>query len=350
MIFYPNIFKEMIAYLKCIREPWMQILKNGNHSLSPLIIDPTTAKNLESLAPQTSPSDRLLVENMMASKEAESRLFPSVLDENVRQRLLRNICELPYMIPTLGTFFESLKYLEPCCDVLKQLIGNKMNKTIRKSLMGCFFAPAKNMIQVSERYEAEYIGNANSWDRAFMAYVELWAFCARHFDGLTSFTPKKEGNRAKPAVKGPNPMMLQCFAKFAVARGFKTPRAVEIASQESQTQLATEYLQRANPMSTTFNQAQIQGVISAALESPGTDYPQDLELSSYCPPERRCGRPFADDCLRDRQLLFLPVVYGSNAYSEVTYEFIRRDLFTRIFGSFAIQVSLMRTYISVMSG
>ncbi|XTI84252.1 hypothetical protein V2W45_1465362 [Cenococcum geophilum] len=55
-----------------------------------------------------------------------------------------NISLVDCLIPLLRTFFENLKYLKPCCIILKHLIGNKIKGTIYKSLKGCYYCP-KNL-------------------------------------------------------------------------------------------------------------------------------------------------------------------------------------------------------------
>jgi hypothetical protein len=268
-------------------------------------------------------------------------LFPSVVDENVRQALLQNILQLSVLIPTLWTFFETLKYLEPCCDALKQIIGNNMKSTIRSSLMGSYFPRESVIIQTSEHHEVAYVRDSPPRIAAQIAYVQLWAFCARHFDGLTSFTPKKENKKTKPVATAPNPALFQHLARFAIAQGFKLPNAVKLASEDSQRTLALEYLQKANPTSTSIHSDLIQKVVSVAVR-PAEDHEngEDEEEAGYLPVERRCGRPFEYDYLNhDRRSMFLPCIYGSHSYSEVTINFVRHDLFTHIFGPFKIQVS-----------
>lgn len=332
----------MLALLKLVERAWAHILRCGNNDLSPLVVDPATSGNLELLAPCVSLSDKESITDMMSGKDVptDKEIFTLIKDQNVRQSLLTNLCSLPCMIPTLGTFFETLKYLEPCCEALKQLIGpkDKWRGTIRASLMSYYFAPEKVMVQTSECYEAEYIKEITPGNAAQLAYMELWAFCARSFDSLTSFTPKKEAGESKPSIKGPNPVMLQYLARFALARGFRTKQALKLASHDARTPLALEYLHKANPMPTVFDDEQIKCVISTGMRP--RDYaPSRPKESSYLNRERRCGRPFQRDYMNDKASLFLPNIYGNSSHSEVTLDFVRRNLFKELFGSFELQVS-----------
>ena len=72
------------------------------------------------------------------------KIFLTILDQLIRDLILQNISLVDCLIPLLRTFFKNLKYLEPCCIILKHLIGNKMKGTIYKSLKGSYYCP-KNL-------------------------------------------------------------------------------------------------------------------------------------------------------------------------------------------------------------
>lgn len=314
----------------------MHILRHNDGYFPFSLVDPVTAAKLELLAPWTSEIDRKSVADMMARNE----LFPSVVDQNARSKLLQNICEVECLIPTLWTFFENLKYLEPCCDAIKQILGDKLRGTLRRSLMGCYFAPEKVLIQSSEESKVEFTGQITQGEAAQLAYVQIWASCARNCDSLTMFTPRKEIGKTKPRKKEPNPLLLQNLAELVTSLGFKIPRAIELATRDSQSQLALEYLQKVNPSQQTFSSSQIQGVVSAAAQSSKHTSIQCIEPAKHMTLDRRCGRPFEDDYLTDKASLFFPTIYGETAYSDVTLGFVRNDLFTQFFGPFQLRVSL----------
>jgi hypothetical protein len=175
---------------------------------------------------------------------------------------------------------------------------------------------------------------------ATIAYIQLWAFCGRHFDVLTSHTPKKENGQDKPAVKGRNPIMWQRLAKFALSLGFRTPTAEQLAPNDSASQLAIDYLQKANPVVPNFNTQQIQAVLQASSctsiqeTQPVIPYLSEIEV------ERRCGRPFELDLECDkRTLFFLDMYRGFGKVTDgVNISFVRQCLFRCIFGEFEILV------------
>ena len=92
-----------------------------------LAVDAVTVQSLELLSPKYSMIDKGLVIDLME----RGKIFPSQHDSEVRKTLLENICEFSGVIPSLWTFFETLKYLEPLCEALRHLLGRQMKRTIR---------------------------------------------------------------------------------------------------------------------------------------------------------------------------------------------------------------------------
>ncbi|KAF2650673.1 hypothetical protein K491DRAFT_666825 [Lophiostoma macrostomum CBS 122681] len=328
--------EEMLRYLHHIGKVWNTILKCGDTTLPYSAVDDVTADELEGLCPKYSASDRDYVSGLMQG----GVIFPLVVDESLRRALLANICGVSSLIPSLWTFFETLKYLEPVCDILKRLIGNKMKGTIRRSLLGLFFPPERIRMQKSESHDMEWRAQSDQVQAAEIAYMELWAVCGRHFDGLTTFTPKKENGKGKPAIKEPNPVLWQCIARFALARGFRIPAAEQLAAQDSRSHLAIDYLRKANPLLVDFSAAQIQ---TAVLAGSTTDVSAEKEWqpsTTQLDVERRFGRPFASDLEVDKRSLFVPTIYRDQDPTAVNLLFVRRDLFRCIFGLFRFQVWL----------
>jgi hypothetical protein len=216
----------MTLYLDHVAKAWKRILSYGDTMLPFSAIDAVTVQSLELLSPKYSTIDKSLVIDLME----RGKIFPSQHDSEIRKTLLENICEFPGVIPSLWTFFETLKYLEPLCEALRHLLGRQMKRTIRSSLAGLFFAPSKNMVQLNETEEVEIKVGLSKQDAMMVAYTELWAFCSRHFDGLTAYTPRKETGRLRPHVKGPNPVVWQHFAKLAISRGFRIKHAQDLVT------------------------------------------------------------------------------------------------------------------------
>jgi hypothetical protein len=192
----------MTLYLDHIANAWKRILRCGDTMLPFSVVDTITIQSLELLAPKHSDIDKSLVIDLMERGE----IFSLQNDHGIQKTLVENICDFPSVIPSLWTFFETLKYLEPLCEALRQLLGKQMKRTIRSSLTGLFFAPSKNMVQLNKTEDVEIKFELSQQEAMMVAYTELWAFCSRHFDSLTASTPRKEIGRPKPHVEGPNPV------------------------------------------------------------------------------------------------------------------------------------------------
>jgi hypothetical protein len=329
--------QEMVSYLNHISEFWTNILQCGNASVSPSCVDVATVELLEFRAPRHSASDKDLVTELMRKDE----LFPTIADEEIRMTIRNNIQTLRGMVPSLRSFFEMLKYIEPICAALRHLIGDGMRGTIRKSLLGNYWAPPKVMVLSSDLHEVELITPIAKDDAARVAYFELWAFCARHFDYLTTFTPRKETRGMKPACKGPNPVVWKLFAELAISRGFKLPHAHDLANGEPVSQLALEYLEKANPITACFTDSDVQSIVHATIcrvKGRNIDNANDLPFVNT-EKERRIGRPFERDLIEDKEKLFFPSLFKQRSQDHMSLTVARRLLLCCILGEFNPQVS-----------
>ncbi|KAF1840100.1 uncharacterized protein K460DRAFT_399124 [Cucurbitaria berberidis CBS 394.84] len=329
--------EEMIEYLSHVVEAWKGFLRCGQTTLPFSVVDTATVQNLELLVPKYSDIDKESVVDLMERRV----IFPSQVDQRIRKNLVDNICAFPGAIPSLRTFFEMLKYLEPICEALRQLLGENLKNTIRSSLMGRFFAPAKTLVQASETEDVEIKPTINKETKAMIAYTELWAFCGRHSDGLTAFTPRKEVSGAKPRVNGPNPVIWQHLARFAISRGFRIPHAEALVEKEGdfQSQLALEYLQKANPTTPRFSSAHVQQVLVASqVEDTARSSDRFDTDTEHMNIDRRSGRPFARVFAKDKEILFFPRIYDTTPCKHASLSLMRHDLYSRIFGRFEFQI------------
>ncbi|ENI00446.1 hypothetical protein COCC4DRAFT_150601 [Bipolaris maydis ATCC 48331] len=337
--------EEMAYYLNHVSKVWTKILTCRNITLPFSAVDTVTVDNLESLAPKNSSVDKAFVMDLFE----RNIVFPSLLDSQIRRELAENICASEGLIPSLWTFFETLKYIEPICEVLKKLIGGNMKRTIRSSLMGCYFPPEKRYIQVAKFREAEITSLLSQEEAAWISYVELWAFCGRYFNKLSSFTPKKESGEEKPIVEGPNPVLWQHLADFSISRGFKTKSAQKLANSDPYTELAQEYLRKSSPLSSSSHERQVQEVVRASRIVEDDSQQPQLVASGHLEKERRNGRPYENDLRMDEQNLYLPNIYNSREPTEAGWTLIRRDVFKSLFGNLTVEVCILVSSIYLVS-
>ena len=136
-------------------------------------------------------------------------------------------------------------------------------------------------------------------------------------------------------------MTWQHLAKFAVSRGFQIAHAKALVAKEEQyhSQLALDYLRKAKPTCPTFSSDHVQRVLTAvrSYKSPKTREPI-LELP-YLSLDRRSGRPFERDFIKEKEIMFLPQLYSGPPCEDVNLRLLRRDLFSCIFISLEFQAS-----------
>jgi hypothetical protein len=111
-----------------------------------LAVNTVTVQSLKLLAPKHLDINNSLVIDLIERRQ----IFSSQNDCSIRKTLVENICDFPSVILLLLTFFKTLKYLEPLCKTLRQLLGEQIKRTIQLSLTGLFFAPSKNIVQLNK--------------------------------------------------------------------------------------------------------------------------------------------------------------------------------------------------------
>jgi len=329
----------MVNYLKYIARSWKAILRCDGRNLPPSAVDSQTVQRLENLAPGHSKIDKELVCDLMK----RGILFPSQSDKVIRRALLNNICTFTGLIPSLRTFFGMLKYVEPTCEALRALLDTRLKSTIRSSFTGLFWPPLQCSVQAAEHEDIGVETVLSNQDRFMIAYAELWAFCSRHFDGLTASTPLKEVTASKPTAKGPNPVVWRLLARFATSKGFKIPNAQTLLEdgEECYRKLALEYLRKAHPTRSSFDSEQIQRVILDGVAPSSNSSDSCFLDTEYLSPERRIGRPFEEDFVKEKSILFLPRLFTAALSSEITLTYVRRELFSCLFRDLQVSIALL---------
>lgn len=309
-------------------------------------VDAHTVKFLELRAPGTSQLDQYVVEKALNRQE----LFPSVIEPQLRSQLRRNVCNIPFLIPTLRTFFENTIYLEPCCHAMKLLLGSMEMETIQECFFAAYKRPEKPVIEHQEGLLSSTKKSSLECEQT-TSYMQLWLFVMRHLPDLMSFRciqalPRKEHKEAKPVFRQEN-AVIQCqFATLAMNLGFHTSQINELRYRNSDEAQVKRFLFQVRPFSSFDTLAHPVSKILDILSGLST-HQVDFEFSHYTQVqgsdsddderlERRCGRPFAKAQEIDRKLLFLPTIsteWASGPHSiGISPLFIRRDFIKSFFG------------------
>lgn len=335
MLVVANKAKELVRYLSRVSRVWESILRTSN--VPKELVDRDTVEKLELLAPSASDSDRKLIKRLVRSGE----VFRDVADHAARDTLLSAILSQEGLIPTLGSFFENLKYLEPCCYILKNILPSKAagsakeeRRTIYQSLSGSYFSPREQAVEYAE-HQRRKRPNRDYQKDLWLSYVQLWAFCMRHFPAMTQFQPRKELGKKKP-LSYSNVSLWHYFGHLAITLGFNTEQALDLKAQNPHKAFAEQQLRSFCPESTPDTRlvAEIASILKQVEPASEADSAPKLTCESYMPTERRCGRPFEDDFDEDKNHLFVPLLYESKPSlgHNISPFFIKRDLFLSFFG------------------
>ncbi|KAI9777791.1 MAG: hypothetical protein M1839_008586 [Geoglossum umbratile] len=330
--------EEMLHSLRHILLVWDRILGRVPRSA----IDQLTVAGLELRVPMVSEKDSREISAMMEM----GHIFSSVSDPLVRRDLLRNLSTVPCLIPSMRVFLENLKYLEPCCNVLKGLINCNQDSTVRQCLFKSYVAPPCLLI---ERHGGK-LQPATTANNKMAAYMQLWIYAMRNFPEMVAVAPKKELGQEKPVVLESSPELWIELSKLAISLGFRTSKALKMRKQNPDESIARAFLLRARP-STKYKftgitiDAAIKRIaeilsmaerIKARASNVQLTVPQNGE-----PRDRRCGRPFENSQVFDQNFLFLPHMSNGDAArsgEDITSFFVKRD-FLRSFLDTSIAVN-----------
>lgn len=298
------------------------------------MVDAHSVAILETLAPRLSSSDASIVRNSME----DGTLFPTLANRSDKDRLLRNLLAVEGMIPSLYTFFEYLKYLEPCAKIMRGILPQRCKRSIQTEFFASYFHPDRILVEYSQT-DVRAIPPRSVAQDFSLAYHQLWLFALRNFTSMTDATPRKESSREKPLVAESNPLVWQRFGVLAISVGLRTVLAEALAAKDGLHDLAQQVLLKTEchvPLADSV--VEDMTAVLRRLEARKTP---SLARPSWSgdeclPKERRCGRPFLIDHSKDRDFLFLPFVHedGANENRDVSTYYCKWHMF-RVF--FAVE-------------
>ncbi|KAF2197908.1 hypothetical protein GQ43DRAFT_494755, partial [Delitschia confertaspora ATCC 74209] len=313
--------EELVEYLQHTADIWDQIL----HSKIPKsAVDTLTVQNLELCAPGLSEKDQDYVIDLMNMR----KIFPTVSDPGLRASLLEAILSVNGIIPSLRTFFENQKYLEPCTLILKRLLGDSDKLSLRAGFFANYFDPQAYSMQCGET-TMERIRTSPDNARA-LAYIQLWMFCLRHFPEMTSLTPKKKVGCVKKS-RAYNPALWSLLGTLAVSLGFKTDAALELDRQNPDKEYATHFLRTARPNWEGDFRDPVSKIVQVLHDMRETRLaPQRPIFTSEggTPRDRRCGKPYDSDHDKDKTFLYTRLLFEPpQRGSDITSLYVKRDIF-----------------------
>lgn len=298
--------QELQNYLQHIVKVWQKILHGVSETSG--LVDEVTVRHLQALAPSHSITDAAAIRSLFAS----NTIFSNA-DQQTRSTIEQNLSSVTGMIPSLETFFETLKYLKPCADVMRTLVPAKSKRSTRDALFKAYEWQGQSQICVEYgRHDfRRHISGGEALDRD-LGYQMLWLFVIRHFVCLSNATTRKEEHENKPFATRPNPILMQELAMFAFRLGFRTGPILKSKDVDGRTSLAQRIVQLTGvTLNTAGSTDMVERVVdilrrgSQQSQSQTAAFTGDLVLTI----ERRYGRPFTDDYHNNQSVLYLPHIY-----------------------------------------
>ncbi|KAL9129890.1 MAG: hypothetical protein Q9217_001790 [Psora testacea] len=303
--------EEMTRYVDRIHLTWARVCYLHRKDL-----DAATVRALEGKCPYLSSHDNANMEVGMHQRT----IFAGIAEDG-RYSILGNLRLVPYPIPSLHTFLEDTKYLEPCARIMKNLLPSKIKETLQKDF-------ARHHDQGTtwqeERSEGRFVPKAapNAEEARNRSYQQLWLFAFRHFPEMTGITPRKDRGRPKPKQPQIEKGWWQLMSNMASNMGFQGLSHIHGTRLDADQRMARDFLHQARPtqfyeFDTSAFDAEVRRICECLSRiSRRTDKSDTPELSSerdLCGSDTaaRCGRPHEQSLVGDRKFLFLRYM-GSN--------------------------------------
>jgi hypothetical protein len=301
-------------------------------------VDYRSVQALQLRAP-TSVKDSSEINNSMHN----GTLFSSVQDAQTRAEILQNILAVERIIPSIFTFFEDLKYLEPLANAMKGLIGRSQaaKASVYREFQHAFAATDNGSLKIEISEGIFRSANGSLPTQMEIGYRQLWMYAMRHFPGLVSVLPRKENGQSKPPVREVDHNTWLGFADLACKLGFDSVEIQAIRSENSEKKTVREFLLDARPReSFSYDEPFLEKCvkdISLILDTfvrKNNPAPAPAPIAEKFSGDllRRCGRPFQFDYERDRHCLFFDNLHSGPSRKDISSFRMREAFYFAFFG------------------
>ncbi|KAI4228466.1 MAG: hypothetical protein L6R40_008131 [Gallowayella cf. fulva] len=310
--------EELAQYLDRVKTTWEYICDNDQSIRSQL--DADTVDKLQGRCLHLSQNDCAEIEAAMTHRE----LFPSVSSQHLRANILARLRNIKHLIPTIHTFLEDTKYLEPCVQIMKSLLPHSYRGTIHEG-----FSQLHNgqTVFYEQRNETDSIeSHQSAIDVHWKSYRQLWLFAFRHFPEMTGYTPRKDIGRPRPPNPGIEHSWLQKISSLAESSGYGSIRKHFLEREDADVRMIQEFLHQARPPQYyRFDEGVFDSEVLRICSVLRKVHARRAEDERPClSSERetgcggissRCGRPYENSFIADKAFIFLPYIYGQQDHS-----------------------------------
>ena len=326
----------MTRYLRLVHACWSEICGSSADSL-----DRETVSLLEGMAPSFSSHDEMVLKEYWS----DGALFRSIGQVCERDRIWGAIMSLRCRIPSLRTFLEDTKYLEPCSKALRSLLPAKFKGSIEDAMARQYNGDCP--VMESEDRDFPY-DRSKANQRFRVAYLQTWLCAFRNFTDLTDIQPRKDAGRSKPLPRGQSPLVCHWFAKLARSSGFDSTPIRKAISQDPRRQMCEDFLRRSSPF--VYQDRPLDVVhrdvdkllrhvdITVPSKGNGNSNPSiSSSVTTTISNEHRCGKPFEAAYYANRGNLHLTWIYNPcwlsfDRFDNITIFGIQREVFLAFFG------------------
>ena len=257
------------------------------------------------------------------------------------------IAQIDYIIPSIHTFLEDTKLLEPPARIMKSLLPRPCKTTILQEFERMHDGRRAWSLQTTETiFEPQ--NEASSAAAQHNAYRQLWLYAIRHFPAMTGQPLRKDPGKLKPPRPALELTWWYRFTTLALSCGFTGIDRTYTNEDDVDHKIVEAFLQQVRPpqIYTGSMQSELQQLVDflKTLRSP-EDTGEDTEMQDQgnlngaigvpCGPDItvRCGVPFDTAFKKDQAALFLPCIDSPQTHGENIRSFaVKRDIFYSFFG------------------
>lgn len=299
-----------MSYLAHISKIWSYILAD----LPSRYVDAYTVACLEGRSPKLARQDRVYLNEKIDAGE----IFCWV-SEIHRTKLRQKISSVFCIIPSLHTFLEDTKWLEPAAKAVRVILFKESRLTIRKQLSDYFVLEACRFRGVDQKI-------------AFgKAYRTLFLLALLHWAELGEVNPRRDNKNSRAPPLRSKTESLQKLYKEAFQLGFHTPVVLDAQGVDCHRDLARAAILHVRPdlnsVAGDIAEAVIQEVAGSLRKLDTMDECQTQKghiSTNICQPFRlfyRCGRMY-EHAYHSNQVL----LHAQNVYPPQDDTFSREDI------------------------
>ena len=329
--------QEMTRYVTRIQNTWNRITIQREEVRR--VLDAKTVSVLQGRCPKyRGDSDLIRAE----WKDVFSRLSAH------KATIWAEIAKIDYIIPSIHTFLEDTKLLEPPARIMKTLLPSPCKTTILREFELMHNGSTEWLLQTTETI-SEPQNEASSAAARHNAYRQLWLYAIRHFPAMTGQPLRKDPGKMKPPRPALELIWWNRFTQLALNCGYTGIDRKYVNDDDVDHEMVKAFLRQVRPHQVYAGnmQNEVQDLVQyikhiryVGVGETGEDAEmQDQEhvgaIGVPCGSDItfRCGVPFDTAFKEDQAALFLPLVDSSQTCGEQIRSFaVKKDIFHGFFG------------------